>query len=132
MKNDDYDENDDSSFSVEEGEQLLRANEHLRQQLASLTSLSASLAQQQAGEALVRFGEGPTTKWLNARSIRMLSLSEGTVLMDSERLQVEGSGTYAVLVDELQVTEHLPLDQAEQVLEEVAETIVRALQPSQG
>ena len=128
MNNDDYDENDDTSFSVEEGEQLLKANEHLREQLASLTSLSASLAQQQAGEALVRFGEGPTTKWLNARSIRMLSLSEGTT-SGTEKFWAEGNGTYAVFVDELQVTEHLPADRAEQVLDEVAETIIRALQP---
>lgn len=129
MNNDDYDESDDSSFSAEEGEQLLRANEHLRQQLASLTSLSASLAQQQAGETLVRFGDGLSTKWLNARSIRMLSLSEGTIL-DTEKFQTAGSGKYAVLVDELQVTEHLPPEEAEYWLGEIAEALNKILQPA--
>ena len=58
----------------------------------------------------------------------MLSLSEGTI-PGAEWLQAVGSSTYAVLVDELQVTEHLPLDQAKQTLDKVAETIIHALQP---
>ncbi len=130
MKNENSEEDEDSDSADEECEQLLRANAHLRDQLVSLTSLSASLAQQQAGETLVCFGSGPNKRWLNARSIRMLSLSEGTTL-DTEKFQTEGSGTYAVLVDELQVTRHLPADEAEQVLDEVADALNRILQPSQ-
>ena len=114
-------ENDDSD--EERFEQLLQ------QQLVSLTSLSNSLAQQHAGNTLVWFNQGTNKVYLNARTIRMLSLQQGTTLGSYEQM-AGPSGTFAVMADELQVTEHLPPEEAEQVLDQIAETIIRVLQPS--
>ena len=130
MKNEDYDENDESDSADEQIEQLLRANELLKQELASTQqhlasssmALSASLAQQaQAGDALVSFGEGVEKRWLNARSIRALALTRGHTVQPS----------FALMVDELQVTEFLAPENAEQVLDEAASALNQILQPRQ-
>ena len=128
MKKNDSKENDDDNSEDEQIEQLLRANERLQEQLASLTSLSASLAQQQAGDTLVWFGEGVQKRWVNARSIRLLSLQEGLRLGSYEQMGGP-SGTYAVAVDEMVVSSYLLPEEAEAALDEVAAVIIRALQP---
>ncbi len=132
MNTDDSTENENDSFENEQIEQLLRANEQLRQQLASLSGLSASLAQQQQhavpGDALVWFGAGVQKRYLNARSIRLLSLQEGLRLGDYDQMSGP-SGTFMVMVDELPVGNLLPPEEAELALDEVAELINRVLQP---
>lgn len=126
MNKNDFDENTDDNSENERIEQLLKANERLQQelastqqQLASSLTLHASLAQQQAGDALVSFGEGVERRWLNARSIRALSLSRG----------MTAQPTYVLMVDELQVTGFMEAADAEAALDEVAEALNRILQP---
>ena len=130
MKSDDSIKNENDDSDSERIEQLLQANAQLSQQLASLTSLSASLAQHQAGDVFMWFNEGTSKVYLNARSIRTLSLQQGMRLGDYDH-PAGPSGTFAVLADELPVTEHLPPEEAEQVLDLIAETINRVLQPPQ-
>ena len=135
MNKNDSKENEEENDDSEQIEQLLRANEQLRQQLVSLSALSNSLAQQhlqtQAGDALVCFGEGRAKRWVNVRSIRMLSLAEGTALNYGSDSPAGPSGTYAVMVDELQATGFLPPDEAEQLLDQWADALNRAMQPPQ-
>ena len=143
MKNDDSAEdetdNDETSASARI-RQLLRANERLqeelaleRQQHALLSALSTSLAQQThqpayqaTGDTLVWFGVGTRKRYLNARGIRLLALQEGMTL------QYEGaqpSGTYAVVADELVVSDYLAPEEAEQTLDAVANLLIQAMQP---
>ena len=104
-----------------------------QQQLSSLSlALSTSLAEQQrqSGETLVWFGEGLHKRWINARSVRMLSLNEGMKINAYEESGLAGpSGTYAVFADELAVTDYFPADEAEQALDQVAQVLIQAMQP---
>ncbi len=116
-------------------EQLLQANETLRtanaqlqEQLASLSALYASLAAQHASDALVPYGEGKHRHWLSARSIRVVWLVEETTPSPAGGIPTP-TDRYAVQVDELRITEYLPLAQAQQILDGVAETLNRVLQP---
>lgn len=117
MNKNDSNENEEDS-SDEECTQLLR----------QLVSHTTAIAQPQTGDGFVWFGTGVQKRYLNARSIRLLSLQEGISLGNYD--QVAGpSGRYAVMVDDLQATEPLAPAEAEQALDEVAELLNRVLRP---
>ena len=130
-----------TTFTTEQFEQLLEANERLttlnsrlreqlssaQAQLASLSSLTARLTEQQAATALVPFGEGPDKRWLSAKTIRVLWL-QAQELPGQHGTKAQ-TGLFAVQVDELRVTDYLPRPAAERARDEVAAALNRVLVP---
>ena len=135
MKSNDSTDSENNDYEYDQVKQLLALNEQLQdqlnatqRQLASSMELHAALLQQQSGDALVFFGEGTQRHYLNARTIRLLTLKEGMQLGSYE--QAAGpSNTFAVMVDELQVGDYLPPEEAQQSLYEVAALVNRVLKP---
>ncbi len=116
--------------------ELLALNEQLIEQVEQLEMANSQLAQANAdllrqvaqyADPLISYGAGVHRAIVNARSIKGMSLREETKVDSHGAMHFKGR--YGVMIDEVQVTEYLPPDQAQRELAQAEKIWRQALQP---
>ena len=114
---------------LEFAEQLQARGEQLQAVNSQLSAANENWREQvrQYAEPLIVYGEGVHRVVINGRSIRALSLRQ-LIEADSHGA-TRHTGTYCLMIDDLQVTPYLSPEQAEQELDQAQKVWTQALQP---